>query len=131
MQTAMVAVAKPPKPAAMPWATAQESTGDLLRHIWTRDLPTTMTLIDAGADLNLSDREGRTPLHAAVQSAMPDVVGRLLDRWADVNKRNAAGRTALDLSIHWAIKNPINGSSATAIVRRIIQYGGLSGQKVE
>ena len=62
---------------------------------------------------------------------MPDVAGRLLDRWADVNKGNAAGRTALDLSIYWAIKNPINGSSATAILRRIIQSGGLSGQEVE
>ena len=90
----------------------------------------TLALIDAGADLNLADREGRTPLHAAVQSAMPDVVGRLLDRWADVNRTNDAGRTALDLSIYWALRNPIHGSNATAIIRRIIQGGGLSGQEV-
>ena len=117
-------------PASTPWATPQESTEDLLRYIWTRDLPMTLALIDAGADLNLADREGRTPLHAAVQSAMPDVVGRLLDRWADVNRTNDAGRTALDLSIYWALRNPIHGSNATAIIRRIIQGGGLSGQEV-
>ena len=119
-----------PMPARPPWATAQESTEDLLRNIWTRDLPTSLAVIDAGADLNLSDREGRTPLHAAIQSGMPDLVGRLIDRWADVNKTNAAGRTPLDLSLYWALRTPIHGTNATAIIRRIVQAGGLSGQEV-
>ena len=61
---------------------------------------------------------------------MPDLVGRLLERWSDVNQATDAGRTALDLSVYWAIRNPINATDATAIIRLLVQGGGLAGREV-
>ena len=51
-------------------------------------------LLDNGADINASDKDGITPVHHAVFSEEVKVVALLLDRGADVNIRDAAGGTA-------------------------------------
>ena len=101
-----------------------------MRYTWRRELPTALALIDAGADIHLADKEGRTPLHAAVQCAMPDLVARLLHAKADVNRTTEAGRTPVDLSIYWAVRNPINNRDSTAIIRLLLAAGGLAGQEI-
>jgi cytohesin len=55
-------------------------------------------LLDAHADPNAADDQGRTPLHAAAEKAKPDVVARLLDAKADPNARDTAGATPLHLA---------------------------------
>lgn len=49
-------------------------------------------LLDAGADPERADREGRTPLHRAAAAGHRDVVERLLAAGADVNARDEADR---------------------------------------
>ena len=100
------------------------------RNIWRRELPTTLALLDAGAEIHLADRAGRTPLHAAVQCAMPDLVARLIQAKADVNRTTEAGRTPIDLSIYWALRNPMNNRDSTAIIRLLVLAGGLAGQEI-
>lgn len=53
-------------------------------------------LIDAGAVIDGTGRDGSTPIHAAAFMGNDDVVRLLLDRGADASVRNTAGRTALD-----------------------------------
>ncbi len=52
-------------------------------------------LVDAGANVNLQDKYGRSPLHAASDSGRLDVVRVLVDAGADVNLQDANGSSAL------------------------------------
>ena len=48
-------------------------------------------LIDAGADVNVRDQDGATPLHAAVEYGIPvDIVQAMIDAGADVNTHTDA-----------------------------------------
>ena len=60
------------------------------------------TLLDAGADVNVKDLRGMTPLMLAVATdhASADAVRLLMDKGANVNASSAEGETALD----WARK---------------------------
>ena len=59
-------------------------------------------LLDAGADVNVPDVRGMTPLMLAVANDRQniDVIRLLIARGADVNAKSLAGETALD----WAVK---------------------------
>jgi ankyrin repeat protein len=52
-------------------------------------------LIKAGADAKSTDKRGRTPLMAAVQSHKPEAVRYLIEQGADVNARDSLQGTAL------------------------------------
>lgn len=54
-----------------------------------------ITLIDAGADVNATNKDGMTPLWFAG----PDVGSALLAKGADINARDKSGRTALSAAI--------------------------------
>ncbi len=58
-------------------------------------------LLQAGADANLPDRQGRTPLHAA-RPADLSLLDRLIEAGADPGRTNAAGRTPLEEALHQA-----------------------------
>jgi hypothetical protein len=51
-------------------------------------------LISIGANLNLTDEDGDTPLHACEEAAVAAI---LLDAGANIDARNKEGKTALEL----------------------------------
>ena len=55
-------------------------------------------LIDAGADVNATQRHGWTPLHGAAQNGSVASVERLLTAGADPAARNDDGTTAIELA---------------------------------
>ena len=56
---------------------------------------TVKALLDKGADPNLADNRGKTPLHLAAENGRFVVVQTLLDYRADVGTRDGHGWTAL------------------------------------
>ena len=57
------------------------------------------TLLFHGADVNLSDKDGVTPLHWGAHKANLDVIKSLVaSPQCDVNKKNNKGQTALDIA---------------------------------
>ena len=81
-------------------------------------------LINRGANLNLADSDGDTPLHlAARRSDTPEnaaLVSFLLDKGANPNIRNNAGWRPLDLAYH-------GGNSGTWQARRKIMSALING----
>jgi hypothetical protein len=59
------------------------------------DVKTVRTLIELGADPNIPDLEGDTPLIAAVMANHEDVVRQLIRSGANVNQADQAGGTAV------------------------------------
>lgn len=55
-------------------------------------------LIDGGAPVNARAYDGSTPLHAAVEDGIPEMIAFLLEKGADVNARTDAGKTPLYLA---------------------------------
>jgi hypothetical protein len=53
-------------------------------------------LIGQGADVNIADVHGRTPLMMAAMHAWPDALRALLDAHANVNAHDRSGHTVLD-----------------------------------
>ena len=57
------------------------------------------SLADAGADLNLGDPDGITPMILAIRNGHYDVAAALVEKGANVNAADAAGRTPLYMSV--------------------------------
>src|SRR5262245_16757876 len=78
--------------------------GTLLDAIRRDDGSGVKALIRSGADVNVRDEDGATPLMHAALLAGPGVVRQLLDAGAAVNTANRFGATAL----MWAVSQPQN-----------------------
>uniref|UniRef100_A0A8B9WYA4 Fibronectin type III and ankyrin repeat domains 1 n=1 Tax=Bos mutus grunniens TaxID=30521 RepID=A0A8B9WYA4_BOSMU len=55
-------------------------------------------LIDAGADVNVKDKDGKTPLMVAVLNNHEELVQLLLDRGADASVKNEFGKGVLEMA---------------------------------
>lgn len=73
-----------------------------------------MALIDCGADLQVSNQKGQTPLHFAVQYAFRDLTKHLLSHSVDLNARDQNGSTPL----HYAVS-----ANREKMVKRLIKQG--------
>ena len=72
-----------------------------------------LTLIQAGADLNIQDKDGWTALFLAVGSDHTEVVTTLISQGAHLNRRNKAGYTALN----WATERG-NTEAVAALIKQ-------------
>ncbi len=81
--------------------TRDRTTGETALHIVVarRDMTWLNFLTQRGADANLADRAGVTPLLAAAQIGFVDGAQALIARGARVNQANSAGETALHLAV--------------------------------
>lgn len=73
-----------------------------------------LLLLDSGANVNASERFGRTALMAAASSGAPEMVQLLLDRGAEVEAKDVYGATALMIA---ARRNSVE------IVRLLLKSG--------
>jgi ankyrin repeat protein len=99
--------------ADVDWSSPGVSFGFPLRQaIYWYHVHAATLLLDAGADVNMPDKKGETPLHYAVAiesewidvGAIPPTVeltAVLLAHGADVSARNARGETAADVAARW------------------------------
>jgi hypothetical protein len=72
---------------------------DALRLCWVAsvgDVDEVRALVESGADPNLGDYDGRTPLHLAATEGHPDVVAYLLGQGVDTNPVDRWGGTPTD-----------------------------------
>ena len=76
-------------------------------------------LIAKGADVNVKDKFGGTPLHDAAHRGRKEIAELLIDNGADLNVESY-GETPLDTAINW--KHP-----ETATLLR--KHGGKSGKR--
>jgi len=77
--------------------TRDSSTGQTALHIVVegRDTNWTGFLLQKGANPNVADRAGNTPLMIATQLGFADGIAWLVKHKVDVNQRNRSGETAL------------------------------------
>ena len=86
---------------------------NLIDAVLAGDFEAVKALIDAGADLNIQDDDGDTPLHWAADG-YTDIARALIDAGADLNIQDDDGWTPL----HW-----VAGSGYTDIARALIDAG--------
>ncbi len=67
----------------------------LIKAAAFEDLALVRLLLDKGSEVNAKDKDGKTPLMAAVGQGNLQVVPLLLDKGADVNARDKDAQTAL------------------------------------
>ena len=93
------------------------TTGESALHIVTqrRDLTWIRFLAGKGANPNVEDRNGTTPLQAAVNLGFIEGVEALLKAGAKADVTNAAGETPLISAVH---------RRDVAMVRLLLKYGG-------
>lgn len=71
---------------------------DILTRIYNSNEDIIRFLLKAGASPNVRDKEGRTPLHDAVDNSKIESVKMLLQAGADVNAKDNNGNTPLSIA---------------------------------
>ncbi len=103
-------------PASRIVDTRDAGSGQTALHIVVKDQDATWVgfLLQKGANPNIGDKNGNTPLMLASQLGFIDGVDWLIDKKANVDAANRGGETALILAVHG--KN-------TAMVRALLKAG--------
>ena len=90
------------------------AAGEVADAAMRGDAAAVASLLDAGADVNVPQRDGATALHWAVYSNRPDLAALLIDADADVMARNRAGVGPLTLAAE---------AGNAAMVERLLDAG--------
>jgi hypothetical protein len=85
-----------------------------------RQVKTIATLLEAGARINLQDKNGATPLHRAVRTRCADAVQYLLDAGCDPLLQNNSGSTPFHLAVQNTGRGGSGSDEAKAAQRLII-----------
>ena len=72
---------------------------DLLAAVRNGDRHTTKNLIEDGANINIKDGYGHTPLHLAAQEERVDIIHLLLEHGADIDSQTRFGDTPLHIAV--------------------------------
>ena len=93
----------------------------MLTEMRKRPLENTQLLLDNGAQVDVRDEDGNTPLILAAKGASrPETIQLLIEKGAKVNARNNDGWTPLMIAARWCNNSEIilwlldNGADATA-----------------
>jgi len=86
-----------------------------------RQVETIHCLLDAGAEINLQDKNGATPLHRAVRTRCAAAVRCLLKSGSDPQTRNKSGSTAFHLAVQNTGRGGSGSAEAIAAQRQIIE----------
>ena len=97
-----------------------------LRNRFRGHAPTARALIEGGADVSQTDNEGRTALHYAAGSSVPDLVTLLLDAGADPLAKDNEGRLPSDYTKadaprieRYAIDATARANNSTILLRAV------------
>ena len=94
------------------WAAGENASDRFYSAIRANDLGALRTLIAEGADVNVRDRLGETPLMYAAVVGSPEAMSFLIGKGADVNAKNESGSNAL-----------IWSATDAAKVRLLLEHG--------
>ena len=81
-------------------------------------------LLNAGADINMANGQGVTPIHKAAVFGQGAIVKTLVDKGADINATDSAGDTPL----HLASRGGFAGIVKLCIERKANQIANAAGQ---
>ncbi|XP_069140875.1 serine/threonine-protein phosphatase 6 regulatory ankyrin repeat subunit B-like [Argopecten irradians] len=106
-----------------PWSnptvpSVKDSTTPLLAAVSLNHVEVTQILLKAGADINLTDRNGCSPLYKAAFHGRPVLIDMLLEAGADINKADKEGQSPLYICVQNAIVH-----SSYAAVRCLLKAG--------
>ena len=80
--------------------TNKELNERLLLSAQNGDLKTVVQLVDAGAELNITDEDGETPLMLALGEGHPKVAKYIESKGADFNKLNNDGQSIVHVAVY-------------------------------
>lgn len=108
-----------------------EHAAELSSAVWAGDLKAVDALIAAGADVNVSDGEGRQPLHLVIEQQWVEIVQRLIAAGAEVNRDLGDGWTplahAIDIECDGAAQN--NREPSTQLTEALLKAGAIPTER--
>jgi ankyrin repeat protein len=93
---------------------------ELLESVSKGELSKVKDFVNKGADINIKNKDGKTPLHIAVENNYEDIIKFLLENKADVNVKDNEGNTPL----HIAIKK-----GNYFVIKELIKFGADKNAK--
>ena len=92
---------------ARPRAGQETTTRSLHQAVVNGDVDQVKLLISKGADVNMQNRMGWTPLHTAIQNRRQAIVELLTTKGADVNAKDKRGQTPLYVAVNLGQKEVV------------------------